>query len=146
MQRYPPRGRSTRRFSSKAESSPEPDMWMSRNEPGGVDVSQDDTGHRRMHANNIFPKRISALPTELLQLIAQILVDGDKHRRCSRFNRTCRTSYQATVGTLWRTATVRTGARVCKMLKDQRWKDFISGAGIKHCRYVSVFAVRWGID
>jgi hypothetical protein len=89
-------------------------------------------------------KRISALPAELLQLIAHILVNGDKHRRYSRLNRTCRTIYQATVGTLWRSTIVRTRTRVGKMLNDQKWKDLSSGAGIKHCRQVSVFAVcRW---
>lgn len=44
--------------------------------------------------------------------------------------------HQATIGTLWKTAIVRAHVPVGQMLCDEKWKDFSSGTGIKHCRYV----------
>jgi hypothetical protein len=79
-------------------------------------------------------KRLSLLPPELLQIIAQMLMNEGKHRACSRFNRTCRVIRETTMGIFWKTATIRARSIVEEMVDGEKWKDFISGDGFKHCK------------
>jgi hypothetical protein len=109
-----------------------------RNEAGGIDVRHHEARcQRNAYLISPFLQRLSMLPAELLQNIAEILVDNDKHRRCSRLNRTCRTIHQATVRTLWKipVVTAPSDSKVRHMLKEERWKVFRSAVALKYCRY-----------